>query len=401
MRKKRGVIFVFGMAALLVIISCVTNKPNSSAIEIPFTLEDGQIVVEATINGKTGKYTWSIVSNISVLKDIDPEWPIFFEPDKHLESAGSKRHYRIGKLFIGGNPIKPNPNSLAMEPDTGADLRGLDGRFGIDVFSGYWCEVSFSKNKIILHSQKLPYFTQSVKGTFDSKKMLTVPINIEGRDYDFLLQGDYSDTISLPISYITRKAEDEYRKYLSYKKYLGETRETYWVKTENITFFGDTPRDKIIMASPFVSEFIWYDYGKDIGSLSWSLLQNYDLLFDFTGIDYISTSYENISLETRVYYAPRSRTGELENQFLTEYPGGELGAFAFIDPAGITLYLAEDSPLLTLGITANTVITHINGTPVGNMAETGMTPFSYQTVLTILDETNGEQEIALERLRPR
>jgi hypothetical protein len=407
--KKRGVIFVFSMAVLSAIISCVTNKTTSSAIEIPFTLEHGQIVVEATINGKTAKYAWSIVSNISVLKDIDPDWPLFFEPDKYQESAGAKRHYRIEELLIGGVPIRVNQNSLAMESDPYDDPYGLNGSFGIDVFGGYWCEVSFSKNKIILHSQKPSYFTQSIKGTFDSKKMLTVPVNIEGRDYDFLFEsGDYFDTVSLPISYIRRKSKDEYKRYLSSNRYwgdieeayLGEPGETYWVKTENISVFDDTLRDKVIMASPFVAEFIWYDYGKDIGSLSWGLLQNYDLLFDFTGIDYINTIDENFSLETRIYYAPLDRSGKLENLFLTEYPGGELGAFVFIEPAGITLYLAEDSPLLTLGITANTVITRINGTLVGNMAEAGMTPFSYQTVLTILDENKGEREIALEQLRP-
>jgi hypothetical protein len=93
-----------------------------------------------------------------------------------------------------------------------------------------------------------------------------------------------------------------------------------------------------------------------------------------------------------------------EKKFLTEYPGGELGAFAFIDPTGITLYLAEDSPLLTLGVAANTVITRINGVPVHEIPGRTVKEylyFDYQTVLTILDENKGEREIALDQLQPR
>jgi hypothetical protein len=401
--RRNIIVSFFTMAVIRVIASCMTIKDNSPVIEIPFTLEHDQIVVEATIDGKTAKYAWSIASNTSVLKDIDPDWTVLLESDRFPELGELPRHYQMEELIIGGVPIKAGSDAMASDSydNNYLDPYGLNGRFGIDVFSGYWCEVSFSKNKIILHSKKPSYFTQSVKGIFDSKKMLTIPLNIEGKDYNFLFQnGENFDIIALPISLIAQKSDDGYKKYVSYKKYSGETRETYWVKTRNFTVFGDTFRDKVIMASPFLAEFIWYDYGKNVGGLSWTWLQNYDLLFDFTGIDYISTSDEDFPMETEVYYAPLSRSRNFENLFLTEYPGGELGAFAFIDPSGAVLFLAEDSPLLGLGITPNTVITRINGTPVGNMAEAGMTPFSYQTVLTVLDENGTEQEIVLAQLRP-
>jgi hypothetical protein len=402
--KKTIVIFVFCIAVIGVIISCRTIKDSSSGIEIPFMLEHGEIVVEAAINGKTARYAWSIASNTSVVKDIDPDWAVYLESDRFPELGELPRHYKIEEIIIGGVPVKAN--SVATDPDSSYDDNylvpyGLNGRFGIDVFSGYWCEVSFSKNKIILHSKKPSYFEQSVKGIFDSKKMLTIPVTIEGKDYDYLFQnGENFDILSLPLSITEQKPENEYQRYLYRQKDSGETGEICWVRTRDFTVFGDTYKRNILMADPFLAGFIWYDYGKNTGALSWALLQNYDLLFDFTGIDYISTTDENFSLETQVYYAPRNLTEDRECLFLTEYPGGELGAFAFVDPSGVTLFLAEDSPLSGVGITPNTVITHIDGKPVSTMAEAGMTPFSYQTALTILDENEQEREIALEQLRP-
>jgi hypothetical protein len=393
-------IFVFCIAVIGVIISCRTMKDNSSGIEIPFVFEHGRIIVDVTINGQTGKYSWIIMNIMSDLKDIDPDWPVVRKAG--IINFGPQNHYRINVLTIGGIPVRARSIALrSAEFDGSAQdyfaLYGLDGTLCVDVFSGYWCEVSFSKKKIILYSEKPSHYNQSISGTFSSDSLLTVPVTIDGIKYDFFIANmplKILETMTAP--YTMLEQEPGYK----YKKFTTTEGDYYWVRTEEFNIFGETFFNKTIMTdfelSTIFAELGNDDYGKRTGALNWNYLQNYDLLFDFTKLPI--ENYQETP--TEVYYAPRNLPEDRERLFVTEYPGGELGAFAFIDPSGVTLFLAEDSPLSDLGITVNTVITHIDGKPVSTMAEAGMVEFTYRTVLTVLDENGKEQETGLARLRP-
>jgi hypothetical protein len=401
--KKIIILSLCTFVLIAAVISCAGMKGISSTKEIPFTFQHGRIIIEAAINGETGKYVWDPTSDLSYLKDIDTNW-IFHGRTRMIMAHGDSilyDRYVVNEMILGGIPVKAVSFAIKTNEYSQKSFEpyGLDGRLSNSVFSGYWCEISFSKKKIILHQKKPSNFTRSLPGTFDHNGTLTIPVDIEGERYGFFIFAE-KEQIILPATVVKQKSPDEYKEFSS------AAGAAWWVKTASISILEDNFTDKIVKADRLLSDGIALgEYGEHIGVVGWDILQHYDLLIDFTGMSLSSTgmslSSADYPQDTQIYYSVWKTPEDQKKKFLTEYPGGELGAFAFIDPAGITLYLAEDSPLLSLGITANTVITHINGTPIRNMTETGMTPFSYQTVLTILDENKGEQEIALEQLRPR
>ncbi|MDR2633850.1 MAG: hypothetical protein LBC51_09570 [Treponema sp.] len=89
---------------------------------------------------------------------------------------------------------------------------GYDGLLGNRTFEGYWCELSFSKGKIILHKEKPACFTKhspvKIPNKFDAD--FYIPVYIDDKDYYFNIDTGMYDGIYFPDAVINKKNKSEY-----------------------------------------------------------------------------------------------------------------------------------------------------------------------------------------------
>jgi hypothetical protein len=154
MEIKRYDIFLFLTCTLF--LSCERNK-----VEIPFVLKNSRIGVEATVNGKKGMFLFDTGSTESYL-DIEAtnlsQYGHTITPYKGQQV--SVPVYNLRKITFGNTELKTR-SWVINQSDliTGKRNDGFDGILGSGIFEGYWCELSFSKRKIILHKEKPDYFS--------------------------------------------------------------------------------------------------------------------------------------------------------------------------------------------------------------------------------------------------
>lgn len=150
-RKSIAGIFLF-LTVFTLLFSCDGRK------EIPFELANNRIILNAIINGKSGKFFWDTGANMSLFDcdfsnlDFSRKGVMAF----YFENPEAVDYYYLPEIIIDGARLKGAPEitrttaslrSRTLEPE------GLDGVLGINVFAGYWCELSFSRKKIILHKK--------------------------------------------------------------------------------------------------------------------------------------------------------------------------------------------------------------------------------------------------------
>jgi hypothetical protein len=343
--------------------------------EIPFELTDNRIILKANVNGTSGRFMWDTGAQISEvncnLDNLDfsrrgrVSW-LFLDMETE-----SKDFYYLPEITIEGVQLKTKSEITK----SGAvkylflDEEGLDGILGINVFAGYWCEVSFSKRRIILHKKKPSRF-----GTY-------VPANLEDSYFRILVDIDekespfYVDTgapeIYFPPSVILGKTKDEYKKMLSPKRKKSEfsMQSYYMVKTNKISVFDDSFENKTIITNSAMSFGGEPSIKNARGLLGIEFLKDYDLLFDFTTQPYSTSGlyYKRINTERdekRLFPLEEARVGRIL----------ESGIYSFYrTPEGITLGVIAGSVLNTeYGITERTIITKVDGKPVQEISDTDM-----------------------------
>jgi hypothetical protein len=286
---------------------------GGGALKIPFVLENGRIVVEADVNGTTGRFIWDSGSNVSLVNcRFDNLQYVDNRRSFWVGGNGEYATYIINEMTVGGVRVKSQSN-IALIPE---DMRkqqlepyGFEGILGIETFNGYWCEISFSQNTFILHKEKPARFTQSVSAA-NVERFFTMPIDVDGISYPFLVDTGAPNTI-LPPATIQSKEEGGYIKAES------ANGDYYAVKTQSITVFNDTFKERYFLTD--VPKSMPMFRGETRGIIGLDALRNYDLLFDLTGTD---SSREMRSRETRVYYKPRN---EFEDRIIgsDRYAAGE------------------------------------------------------------------------------
>jgi hypothetical protein len=396
---------VIGVVILTVLVSCATGKGGPVTIEIPFTMEYGNIVVEATVNGETGKYNFDVLSNVSAFRKVDPAWPVNGQGD-FKRPEGLQDTYLPEELIIGGIPVKVRTEIIHDPANEYLVTHGLDGVVGVTAFGGYWCEVSFDKQKITLHRQKPGGYSQSVEGYFLAESILFVPGTIDGTDYGFVIYSKEkidAGPIILPAAAALKQPHIQF---------IGKDGTYTWAKTGSVQVLGDSYTGVIGGTDPWLAELDQLELtvsgrnisSMNIGALTLDFLRNYDLLFDFTGLSYNKTDRTK-SPKTRIWYAAHDGAGERAKVVSQGYPGGEWGAFVYCTPQGADLFLTKDSPVRSLGITEDTTVTRINGVPTEQFAaEAGdniVLDIDPQMELTILGTDKQEQVIALSQISGR
>ncbi|MDR0374815.1 MAG: hypothetical protein LBH85_03740 [Treponema sp.] len=292
----------------------------------------------------------------------------------YFENPEVVDYYYLPEIIIDGARLKgaseitrttANLRSRTLEPE------GLDGVLGIKVFAGYWCELSFSKKKIILHEKKPARFEKFAPVVLEAN-YFCIPVDVDEKQSPFIVDTG-AQGMHFPPSLIVGNTENEYRKILLPIK----TRSIYLVKTNNISIFDETFENKAV-----VTNSIWNISGPR-GLLGIEFLKDYDLLFDFTNLP---------SSADGLYYKRIDAERDEKKLFLEL----ESGIYSFYrTPEGITLGIVEGSVLnAEYGVTERTIVTKIDGKPAREIRDADMWNMDVSRIknFTVL-EGGGERTI--------
>jgi hypothetical protein len=337
--------------------------------EISFELTDfNRIAVNAKVNGKSGKLYWDTGSVFSLFDcDFDASnfafkgvMAFYFENPEEVD------FYYLPEIIIDGVRLKgvsvitrttANLRSRTLEPE------GLDGILGINVFAGYWCELSFSKKKIILHEKKPAHFERFVPVRLEDN-YFRISIDIDEKQSPFIIDTGAQE-MYFPPSVILGKAKNEYEKIL----FPIRAQDIYLVKTNKISIFDDIFENKAVITDSIFRLDESGHISSTRGLLGIEFLKNYDMLFDFTTQPYSTSGlyYKHIHTER-----DEKKLFPLEKAWVERIL--ESGIYSvYRTPEGITLGIVEGSFLnKEYSITERTVITKIDGKPVQEISDRDM-----------------------------
>jgi hypothetical protein len=276
------------------------------------------------------------------------------------------RHYIKDRIIINGRLLKttsiitnPFPNMPRVEVfEHIFKNEGFDGAFGYYIFSGYWCELSFTESKIILHKNKPEKFSLSAVGYVDSwgSPCIHVYIN-ETMPFTFFVDTGCAYAFAFPKKHLQYINPAEYREilsiYNSFDAVFNDIETHYEIPVHSISVLNDTFIDKYIMTSTIPTNYE--------GIIGIEYLQHYDLLFDITFNNEPKSNWHIWEL----YYIPRFPDLDKNTLDLSDLRNAKL-------KVGIRHMSTEQGRLLTgvwkpsvayneYGLMPGMTITHING----------------------------------------
>jgi hypothetical protein len=292
MKKYKLVILFVFLGMFFCCYSFNTDDWNNSTktIEIPFVLKnDGifvkgceRIVFDAVINNQTrGYFSFDTAAVFSAI----PLRSLFSLHKIQINEPEPEKIYEINRIAIGG--VKLNTRSFSIKIKEGHRSfanENLNGLLGLYIFAGYWCEISFSEQKILLHQQKPDYFTQSLSAKIISG-IPAVPVVVDDREVFCFIDTGAPGTLYLPESVVEQKELDEYTAVVSTGRLWDNgIRNYHLAKTHGITVFDQTFTDAYVMTNSYTAGYSGNPEYNSIGLIGIKFLQNYDLLFDLTSL---------------------------------------------------------------------------------------------------------------------
>ena len=378
-------------------LSC--SVENNSEITIPFSYEYGRIVLDAVINRQAGKfifdtgsfYSFAGVSTLGLF------------PIGYTETIiGGKRKnnlvYSLNRIQIGDVKIKSR-SMLINRDDVITRIKKVeeyDGILGIRTFEGFWMELSFSRNEIILHKQKPEYFEDAIHSRLEMMSKFSVlylPIDIDGNKFLMNIDTGLQQGFFFPNDIINDKPPEDLRLIAS----NGEIGDFYLVRTNSINVMDRTYSGKLIMNNSYTAARRFWESHTDTGIMGLAFMRHYDFLFDYRNLRDGKTA--------GMYYIPLTPPEERDYSFfsfLIEAPGlGVINACSCQCEEGMTIFsVLTDSPAyIEYGLKPGSVITKINGKPVHSFSMNEIRDplfFDWATELTVLnDEKDGEVHFKL------
>ena len=288
---------------LLFLCSTISFAENQNPIVIPFHYnQNGQIMLEAAINGYKGKfgfdtgtfYTWAQIGT----QGLPSTKCNCIECNDNDLCCCKSRHtlYALDCVQFGDEIVKAH--SLLITDSIFSQLLGENsGIMGYGVFGGYWLELSFSKNVIILHKEKPIHFTNAAHSPllmpdgYYTPFYLTVNVNginwlmavDTGLPFAFYFPNDISSHIE-PNNIIGQVISN------------GEVKSYDLIRTNTLTVLDITYTGRLILNKSYVTNRFNGTSHTDVGLIGLNFLKNYDLLIDLRNILHGKT--------TGMYYIP-------------------------------------------------------------------------------------------------
>jgi hypothetical protein len=359
-------LFLLFLAASI-LLAC-GRENDEKPIEIPFALDGNRIVIYANVNGVVGKYLWDTGYSYTVTTIFIKNLPIV----ENDSVTGYTRRYIKDGIVINGHRLNTKSIIANLSPNMprvdviNSILKngGFDGILGYYIFSGYWCELSFTESKIILHKKKPEKFLLSAGGHVDELGYPCITVNLnETIHITFIVDTGAPYAFYFPKKFMQYIKPAEYREILTinepYDKVLNYFETHLEIPVHRIRVLDDVFIDKYIITSNGPT-----DYEGIIGV---EYLQNYDLLFDITFNNEPKSNWHLWEL----YYMPRfpdldKNTLELLNlrnakpRIGVEHRPTEQGRF-------IVSIWKPSIAYSEYGLMPGMTITHINGVSLNSL----------------------------------
>ncbi|MDR0558040.1 MAG: hypothetical protein LBG43_09315 [Treponema sp.] len=299
---------------------------------IPFSLENGRIILEAEINGAKGRFMWDSGAYGSFANINFDNLPPVAEDDDivnipHLNATVETKKYWLDEMIVGGVELKTHSMIIDVPEIMKRQLigvEGVDGLLGLTIFEGYWVEISFSKKAIFLHKKKPERYVQSVPAEIVNEEFLCVPVAIDGEEVDFEIDTGVPASLRFPRS-IALQSEEGGEEVLS----LDPVKDIRFVKTRSIAILDERLENKFVLTNSHIATYI--------GAIGIGFLQNYDLLLDLTRLRDHETSavyYESIVPPEERRYVPYSWFDKAPESGVLTYgvlPDGTVGLIDIIE----------------------------------------------------------------------
>jgi hypothetical protein len=295
-QKLIKLFLVFLTASIL--LSCGSEEP----IEIPFTLEGNRVVIYATINGVEGRYFWDSGCWETITTTPLDNLPIV----ENDPVTSHTRYYIKDGITINGHTLKTTSIITNLSSNMPGVERleriikneGFDGILGYYIFTGYWCELSFTESKIKLHKNKPEKFSLSAGGHVNELGSPCITVNINKTiTTTFIVDTGSPDAFGFPKIIYQQIKPAEYGEILSvnesYEGIYNDFETHYEIPGCSMSVLDDTFTDKYIITSDIPTE--------NEGLIGVEYLQHYDLLFDITFNNEPKSNWHLWDL----YYMPR------------------------------------------------------------------------------------------------
>lgn len=352
------------MCAILCIsltASCAVEK-SETPIHIPFTFENDRIIVNATINGQEGRFIFhSGITHIAT--EIKPHslFPIGFT--KRVINGRNKfvLVYKTNSIQFGDTTVKVRA-PLVNEGDWLHELReeeAVDGVLGTNAFEGYWMELSFARNEIVLHSTKPEHFSNHVPLKAMSKnEPLYAPVNVDGKDVYMSISTGMPEAFLFPNGLIKNKGG------IIKEVETNGALKVHIVETSTVSTLDDVFRDKFILTFSSLVATRNFASRNNLGIMGIYFMRYYDFLFDYRDIRRGKTS--------GMYYKPITDIGETKDlglfSFLDELPSVGIINFAITTEGLEVDSVMKDSEAYTVyNVRPGSVITKINGQDIASI----------------------------------
>ena len=348
------------------LLSCSIDDTSEDRIVIPFYVdENNRIVLYATVNGLDGRFMFDSGSMFSFVYGARGRFVYrriwFVRGAPHAPY----RVYRVRGMRFGDAEVRARSWLIACSSyeDVLSRQEGFDGLLGNGIFEGFWVEIAFSRNEIVLYREKPGHFagashaplmfwdSRHRNGWQDNRFLLSV--DIDDVKFPMLIDSGAGDAFYFQsaIAYHINPA------YLRRVSSIGEAGDFYLERANSISFMGRTYYGRWLATNSIVAVRLGSEYAA--GILGMDFLIHYDFLFDYTNM----RSGRTIGM----YFKPITKPGERDYGFFpaslpTVAP--KLGIIDFLrEPVGRKIIcIMADSELYTVhGLRPGTIVTEING----------------------------------------
>jgi hypothetical protein len=210
------------------------------------------------------------------------------------------------------------------------------GIIGIEAFTKYYLELSFSEKKIKLHDSIPVAYKKSYPINFTLPGRISTVFKADGYDIPFLIDTGYHGSILYPESCI--RNDERMKVNILSKNNVSPFDDFYFFKSQKINIFDIELYNKVLTTSTFAK--------KDTdGIIGMTMLKNFNLLFDFHG--------------QTMYYALISSKQIINNQISNEIYGNGLVDLIFTNDGLIVNQIIENSPAWIAGFRPGTLIKQV------------------------------------------
>ena len=276
---------------------------NLNPIVIPFHYnEHGQIILEATINGYKENFIFD-KGSMNSFSQIDGAGLASLNNCTCISCNVSicccnpfgTTIYLLDKIQFGDTIV--NANSLLIDSKRRQILRSNSRILGFGIFEGFWMELSFSRNEIILHTQIPEHFANAAHSPLVmpdiSNSRLYLAVYVDGNEWFMALDTALPFAFYFPYDIISSV---EPHNIIGQVLSNGEIKNYNLIRANSITILDNIFYNKFIFNKSYTASRANWKSFTNIGLIGMEYLRNYDLLLDLRDI--------NNHITTGMYYIP-------------------------------------------------------------------------------------------------